>query len=178
MAAILSRETWVKGKSEAWKNHIACNSHPVGNETWVFKVEFPGRHLCLAWIPRYCVVFPQWNGNVILMKFSSLGAQEVVKMTTSRAASDENFIKMTTFQIDLIENMLRTEQNSQYCRWYFPIVFSWRKMLVFWFRFHWSVFQGVQFTIRQQCFLMAWPYLYRHHCWPSLRRGVPPVTTL
>ena len=31
------------------------------------------------------------------IKFSSLAALEVVKMTTSSAASDENFIKMTTF---------------------------------------------------------------------------------
>ena len=39
-----------------------------------------------------------WNGNVfILMKFSSLAALKVVRMTTSSAASDENFVKMTTF---------------------------------------------------------------------------------
>ena len=31
------------------------------------------------------------------MKYSSLAALEVVKMTTSNAASDENFVKMTTF---------------------------------------------------------------------------------
>ena len=31
------------------------------------------------------------------MKFSSLAALEVVKMTTSSAASDENFVKMTSF---------------------------------------------------------------------------------
>ena len=31
------------------------------------------------------------------MKFSSLAALKVVKMTTSSAASDENFVKMTTF---------------------------------------------------------------------------------
>ena len=31
------------------------------------------------------------------MKFSSLAALKVVKLTTSSAASDENFIKMTTF---------------------------------------------------------------------------------
>ena len=38
------------------------------------------------------------NGNVfILMKLSSLAALEVVKVTTSSAASDENFVKMTTF---------------------------------------------------------------------------------
>ena len=42
--------------------------------------------------------FVHWNGNVfILMKLSSLAALEVVKMTTSSAASDENFIKMMTF---------------------------------------------------------------------------------
>ena len=39
-----------------------------------------------------------WNENVfILINFSSLAALEVVKMTTSNAASDENFVKMTTF---------------------------------------------------------------------------------
>ena len=35
------------------------------------------------------------NGNVILIKFPSLATLEVVKMTTSSVASDENFIKMT-----------------------------------------------------------------------------------
>ena len=44
-----------------------------------------------------------WNGNVfILMKFSSLAALKVVKMTTSSAASDENFVKMTTFSFQCI----------------------------------------------------------------------------
>ena len=39
-----------------------------------------------------------WNGDiVILMKFSSPAALEVVKMTTSSAAGDENIVKMTTF---------------------------------------------------------------------------------
>ena len=36
-----------------------------------------------------------WNGNVILMKFPSLAALKVVKVTTFSAASDENFIKIT-----------------------------------------------------------------------------------
>ena len=40
-----------------------------------------------------------WNGDVvILMKFSSLAALEVVKMTTSSAAKDENFIKLWHFR--------------------------------------------------------------------------------
>ena len=39
-----------------------------------------------------------WNGNIfILMTFSSLAPLEVVKMTTSSAASDENYVKMTIF---------------------------------------------------------------------------------
>ena len=39
-----------------------------------------------------------WNKiAVILMKFSSLAALEVVILTTSSAASDENFVKMTIF---------------------------------------------------------------------------------
>ena len=46
----------------------------------------------------YDLKHPHWNGKVfILMKCSSLAALEVVKMTTSSAASDENFVKMTTF---------------------------------------------------------------------------------
>ena len=44
-----------------------------------------------------------WNGNVfILMKISSLAAPKVVKMTTSRAASDENLVKMTTFSFQCV----------------------------------------------------------------------------
>ena len=47
----------------------------------------------------FCFISIHWNGNVvILMTFSSLATLEVVKMTTSIAASDENFIKMMTFQ--------------------------------------------------------------------------------
>ena len=41
-------------------------------------------------------------GEVILTKFSSLAAPEVVKMTTSGAASDENFIRMTTFSFQCL----------------------------------------------------------------------------
>ena len=49
------------------------------------------------------VVQMHWNGNVfILMKFSSLAALKVVKMTTSSAASDENFVKMTTFPFQCV----------------------------------------------------------------------------
>ena len=45
-----------------------------------------------------CIWQCHWNRNVfILMKFSSLAALEVVKMTTSSPANDENFVKMTTF---------------------------------------------------------------------------------
>ena len=36
-----------------------------------------------------------WNGNVILMKFSSLVVLEIVILTHSVAASDDNFVNMT-----------------------------------------------------------------------------------
>ena len=59
------------------------------NETAVFSVS--------------CLKVPHWNVNVvILMKISSAAALEVVKMTTSSAASDENFIKMMTFPFQCI----------------------------------------------------------------------------
>ena len=56
----------------------------------------------IVWV-SYCVISKlphHWNGNVvILMKFSSLAALEVVILTTSGAASDDNFVNMTTFPI-------------------------------------------------------------------------------
>ena len=43
-----------------------------------------------------------WNGNVFLMKFSSLATRKVVILTTFSAASDKNFVKMTTSSIQWI----------------------------------------------------------------------------
>ena len=44
----------------------------------------------------YCIMYQYWNWNVIiLMKFSSLAVLEVVILTTSSAANDDIFIKMT-----------------------------------------------------------------------------------
>ena len=53
-----------------------------------------------------------WQLDVILTKFSSLAAPEVAKMTTSGAARDENFIKMT-FPIECINmvDLLETHYN-------------------------------------------------------------------
>ena len=51
-----------------------------------------------------------WNWNVfILMKFSSLAALEVVKMTTSSAANDENFVKMTFSSLCMASQPLNTQ---------------------------------------------------------------------
>ena len=42
----------------------------------------------------------RWNENVVILtKFSSLAALEVVILTTYSAASDENFMKMKTFPL-------------------------------------------------------------------------------
>ena len=47
-------------------------------------------------------VFGHWNRNVVILtKFSSLAAPEVVILTTSVAASDENFIKLTNISVSL-----------------------------------------------------------------------------
>ena len=44
-----------------------------------------------------------WNRNAIILTiFSLLAAPEVVKMTTSGAASNENIVKMTTFLFQLV----------------------------------------------------------------------------
>ena len=51
-------------------------------------------------------LYQHWNENVvILMKFSSLAALEVVILTTFSAASDENFIKMKTFPFQWINSL-------------------------------------------------------------------------
>ena len=74
-AAILSRPQWV--------NIERLRLCAFGRGQWIELTHIDSVH---------------WNGNVfILMKFSSLAALKVVKMTTSSAASDENFVKMTTF---------------------------------------------------------------------------------
>ena len=107
-----------------------------------------------------------WNGNVfILMKFSSLAALKVVKMTTSSAASDENFIKMTTFSFQWVmfchfpvfswcftlthwgwHRNVATSQTT------FSNAVSWMKMFKFWFKFHLSLFPRVQSAIFQHWF--------------------------
>ena len=54
-------------------------------------------------MPAYTKQLPKhWNGNVVILtKFSSVAALEVVILTTFSAASDENFIKMKTFPFQL-----------------------------------------------------------------------------
>ena len=42
-------------------------------------------------VPQISDWFYHWNENVILTKFSSLAALEIVILTTSSAASDEKF---------------------------------------------------------------------------------------
>ena len=49
-----------------------------------------------------------------MIKISSLAALKVVKMTTSSAASDENFVKMTTFSFQCLE-LYVTETSTGAC---------------------------------------------------------------
>ena len=63
-----------------------------------------------------------WNGNiVIVMAFSSLAALEVVKVTTSSAAGDENVITMMTF---LFRCTTFTENQSNLLAINFPSIYS------------------------------------------------------
>ena len=64
-----------------------------------------------------------YNGNVIiLMKFLSLAALEVVILTTSSAASDENFVKMMTFPFQRKEynkhGLMTLSSNRVTCWWF------------------------------------------------------------
>ena len=61
------------------------------------------------WSKRKPRVDLHWDGNVINLTISPLMvAQEVVKMTTCSAASDENFIWMTTFPFQCHTNCVTT----------------------------------------------------------------------
>ena len=100
-----------------------------------------------------------WNGNVfILMKFSSLAALKVVKMTTSSAASDENFVKMTTFsfQWSLMKVSLQTSiRRDDHIR-IIPIP---------WFLRH-------ECCVTVACFLLS-----RYPCWqPSNSPSLPSLS--
>ena len=68
------------------------------NQRWPSSV----KHI---WWGDELVELIHWNGKgFILMKFSSLAALEVVILTTSSAANDENFVKMTTFSFQWYMN--------------------------------------------------------------------------
>ena len=55
-----------------------------------------GKHMeqQMGWGPGWGVMSVTESENIILTKFSSLAVPEVVKMTTSDVASDENFVNM------------------------------------------------------------------------------------
>ena len=73
-----------------------------------------------------------WNKNVILTKFSSLAALEVVILTTSSATSDENFIKMKIFPFQCKWNTYRitgplwgkSTGHLMYFPWKVPVMWS------------------------------------------------------
>ena len=61
----------------------------------------------------YAPVDHHWNENVVILtKSSSLAALKVVKMTTFSAASDENFIKMTTFPFQWLTGKVSSKAHS------------------------------------------------------------------
>ena len=64
---------------------------------WFIVMFFQGTYAVNSLVPGICGS-NHWNENVVILtKFSSLAALEVVILTTFSAASDENFIKMKTF---------------------------------------------------------------------------------
>ena len=85
MASLGQNELKYFGEPQPMSMH-----HPTVIHLW------QQQHWAFSYQPRQAkLVLNHKSGNVfILMKFSSLAALEVVKMTTSSAASDENFIKM------------------------------------------------------------------------------------
>ena len=57
-----------------------------------------------------------WNENVVILtKYSSLTALEVVILTTSSAVSDENFIKMKTFPLSGVDSHHKLPKVFSFC---------------------------------------------------------------
>ena len=78
--------------------------HGAPNNTWKRETRLYSKgKLKLADNQPSSPKMAHWNENVVILtKFSSLAALEVVILTTSSAASDENFIKMKTFPFQCI----------------------------------------------------------------------------
>ena len=140
-----------------------------------------------------------WNGKVvILMKFSSLAA---VKMTTSSAASDENFIDMTTFPFQwpaslyhvqqqgllLLPELRCGTQNFSNSSWFFK---GWLKMLQIAFIHIWGLVSqkeasraGMCDYIPQNLWYVIVPVLdtcFWHtspHLWATTKLGKPRWST-
>ena len=106
-----------------------------------------------------------WNENVVILtKFSSLAALEVVILTTFSAASDENFIKMKTFPFQWygFVGMISTDalalthwgrdKMDAISQTTFSNAFSWMKMFEYRLRFDLSLFLRVELTISQHWF--------------------------
>ena len=101
-----------------------CGSHPLrSKQAWSTDGQLTQVDCCsLHRLLLYCG-FPlqdlhghHWNENIVnLTKFSLLAALEVVKMTTSSAASDENVAKMTTFQFQWIGPNHSAKETKLYC---------------------------------------------------------------
>ena len=78
----------------------------------------------------------QWNGNVVLMKFSALVKPKVVSMTASSTASDSNVVKMTfPFQCHCCPRATthtRSHTAGRGCSWHHTheIPYSWTWMFM------------------------------------------------
>ena len=86
------------GRSAAQAGLLTMTAH--NNDIfWRYGGMLVGHDLCIHLEPhkqRSNLFLKHWNEYVIILtKFLSLAAPEVVKMTSSNTASDENFIKMT-----------------------------------------------------------------------------------
>ena len=91
----------------------------LSKQRWGWWFETPSRHFIYDVIlmthstsfsdTTHCREHLHWNENVVILtKFSSLAALEVVILTTFSAASDENFIKMKTFPFQCIPDYFCT----------------------------------------------------------------------
>ena len=121
---------------------------------------------------RLCIVHSSlvhWNENVVILtKFSSLAALEVVILTTFSAASDENFIKMKTFPFQCVSVLGMSACYNKYhlTHWgrdkmadisqtTFSNAFSWMKTYeipLSMLRFHWILLLWVELTAFQHWF--------------------------
>ena len=148
----LCRDHFVCAPSQ-WEMTLRCNvvSHWLGAHMKWFPVKV--MHFCTSNLWHHCIVAIEgvwpWLPSLGLLSWYPIFESSHCNSFENRASMDE------TCWCHIFKWWLNSSpsgQNGRHCgRQHFQLNFF-KKMIEFWFKFHWSLFPGVQLTIRQHWF--------------------------